>query len=285
MNQKLFAQDDTLSLLHCLSETFNMFSVVYWLDAGTLLKAVRDSNIIPSSDLDFGSWQTEIDKILSACEKLRREGFKIKYQGFLPFVEDHIQIFIPNKYKVSFKHIDIYMYRELGSEAVRRNIHRPVQKTGRILMKGYLSAKKYRSEKANFKDRLLNAIPFVLRMKIAKIIFSLYVNTCKSLWFVVEARFFKNLSSKVLYGINFKIPSSVFSYLEYRYGPNWTVKNKNWRLADGKIVRFRRINRIRRKERIFRETDSDNIVISRDGPEKGIFKFTEEEIMKIKRFK
>ena len=64
------SRESVTNLLKRLKTVFDKYEVCYWLDAGTLLKAYRDSDIIPSSDLDFGTWQTEIDKVLLVCDEL-----------------------------------------------------------------------------------------------------------------------------------------------------------------------------------------------------------------------
>jgi len=275
------------NLLKRLKTVFDKYEVCYWLDAGTLLKAYRDSDIIPSSDLDFGTWQTEIDKVLLVCDELKKDGFRIKHQGFMPFVEDNIKIYIPAKYSVScFDSFDIDLYGELNGEAFRRNIQRPIKKSGKFIVKIYQELNNSDRVAVRLSGRivhgLLKKIPCKLRAALSEIIFIVYTELYMSAWHVIPSSYFMKLTKMKLYGIDFKIPYDTKSYLQYRYGEAWKVPRSNWRHSDGKMIRFRRFNRIRGSNRIYRKVSSERFVEIAPRKVKDTFNFTEREIKKIK---
>ena len=86
----------------CLPETvvyvfdqLDKFDVFYWLDAGSLLKGVRDKDILNSSDIDIAVFGEEIDLILKSISSIESAGYKIQYNGGYPMLEDLITIYLP----------------------------------------------------------------------------------------------------------------------------------------------------------------------------------------------
>lgn len=279
------------SLLKRIKEIFDRHEITYWLDAGTLLKTVRDSNIIPCGDIDFGTWQSEIDKVLLACEEFNNDGFNIRYQGSLPFVEDAIRVQIPEKYKdiISGLAFDIYLYGKLNNEAVRRNINRPVQKMGKFLLTVYRelntgSKSEWVSERHRKFLKVLEITPTNLRESFSNAVLHLYINACISLWYVFPSIYFENLSPIRLYGLEFKMPTDIEGYLKYRYGEGWRIPNRSYRLTEGEFLRFRRLREMNAGKRIFRKVHSYRISPSRENEKTGIFELTKTEIRKIKSF-
>ena len=55
--------------------------IIYWLEAGTALSAVRDGKIFDwEHDIDIGVWKHDIKKILNALDDFKKEGYKINIQ-------------------------------------------------------------------------------------------------------------------------------------------------------------------------------------------------------------
>ena len=274
-----------IAFLTYIKNILDKFEIDYWLDSGTLLKAVRNSDIIPSSDLDFGSWQSEMDKVLLACEEFRKDGFKVKFQGGLPSLEDHVQIEIPGKYNLPFSNFDIYLYGKNNSEAFRRNIHHPLRRSsGSICLALYKILLQEKISTHNWKRRFLEKIPYQLRLKLAKFIFSFYYNSYESIWFVVPSVYFENMSKINLYNLKFKVPEDSHSYLEYRYGSTWKIPRKNWSLADGQLIRLRKINSLAKELIVSKRVESDVIIKKKlNRKPRIVFKFTKREIEKIRK--
>jgi len=129
---------------------------------------------------------------------------------------------------------------------------------------------------------LLKKIPSKLRSALSEIIFIVYTELYISAWYVIPSSYFVKLTNVKLYSIDFKIPYDTESYLQYRYGEAWKVPRSNWRHSDGKMIRFRRFNRIKGSNRIYRKVSSERFVEIAPGNVKDTVNFTEREIKKIK---
>jgi len=273
------------ALFDYLTQVFGYRHITYWIDAGTLLRIIRDHHLL-SSDLDLGAWQSEVENILNICDDLKRDGFLVQYQGGLPFLEDHIKIIIPERFNVHYLHIDIHLYREMGQEAIRRNIQRPVKIAGVNILYFYKMMSLSSVSNTDLKGKLYNRIPFNLRSFIAQAILRLYILTCESVWQVVPLEYFKNLDILEYNGILLPIPKESASYLEYRYGPEWTKAKKSWRVCDGNLIRFRNLRRFPENKNLNRRLISDQFsddILSRYNDYKvGKFKFTPQELTKIR---
>ncbi len=105
--------DGIYSLLQRIKSALDGQRVLYWLDGGTALKVARDGHIL-SSDLDISSWQSEGERILEACEELRREGFRVKDSGI---------------YAICRRSSDALSTQKLQN-AIQAYRHRPVLRAG-----------------------------------------------------------------------------------------------------------------------------------------------------------
>ena len=57
---------------------FDGHGVIFWLDSGTLLGAVRDGKMIEGdTDIDLGTWYHNLEKIISAFTELKEKRFNI----------------------------------------------------------------------------------------------------------------------------------------------------------------------------------------------------------------
>ncbi len=72
----------TVESLLEVKKMFEKYEIVFWLDYGTLLGAVRDGAIIPwDHDIDFGAIKNEEEftKIINAGKELQAQGYEIYY--------------------------------------------------------------------------------------------------------------------------------------------------------------------------------------------------------------
>jgi hypothetical protein len=213
-------------------------------------------------------------------------GFLSLFQGGLNFVEDCVKISIPDRYQVPFDLIDIWIYTVINDEALRRNIHRPVQKFGKKLFRAYKILSLNNVSEESLKGRLFHLVPRFLKSSLSKVILEIYVQTCQSVWYVMPLYYFKDFKDIQLYGLTFKIPVASEAYMEHRYGLNWKIPNKNWRFADGKYLRFRRIRQLPQNKKKRLKVYSDPAWPNKKStPIRGIFRFTEKEIAKIRSLK
>ena len=283
MNQDI---ENTKKLLTLLIEGFKSYDITYWLDAGGLLKSIRNGDMLPSSDLDIGVWQHQMDNVLSLCQSLRKQGFKIRFQRGFPYLEDEIRLQIPEYLQTPFSAFDIMLYNKWGNEAVKRAYDNPIKTSKRA--KNMLKVLKKLSDRnfstySGIKNKILNKLPFSIRMVFYHILFNIYIHCVETIWCAIPAHHFETLDQISLYGITINIPSNVKEYLSYRYGEQWNQVNKNWRLCDGQLVRFRRPSLISKKNIIRRKVISDNLRNSRKPVlRKNIYHFTTLEIERIR---
>ena len=89
---------DILDLVKTIKLKLDKNNIQFWLDEGTLLGAIRNNNIIKGDvDIDFSTTHNNLPKLLEICNFLKQDGYYIKYQKHLPFVEDLIQIYPKNR--------------------------------------------------------------------------------------------------------------------------------------------------------------------------------------------
>ncbi len=274
-----------VELIKDIDVIFKKHDIYYWLDSGSLLKAIRDSTLV-SSDLDLSCWQTDLHKIVAACEDLKKMGFHSLFQKGLNILEDYVKISIPDRYQVPFNAIDIFIYVIINDEAVIRNIHRPAQKIGNKVFRAYKKLSLNNVSNENLRGRLFHLVPRFLKTSLSKVILKIYVQTCQSVWFVVPLSYFNDFKDIQLCGITFNVPVASEAYMKYRYGINWKIPSKNWRLAGSEYLRFRRMRQLPQNKRKRIKVYADlSWPKERFKPFRGTFHFSEEEIAKIRSLK
>ena len=78
MGQSVFLQE-----LIDVQEILDELKIAYWIDSGTLLGAVRDSNFIPwDNDIDIGVKYQDLRLILDHKAKFKQKGFRIIIASF-----------------------------------------------------------------------------------------------------------------------------------------------------------------------------------------------------------
>ena len=50
--------------------------IFYWIDAGSLLKGVREHSLLTSSDIDIAIHADQVDNVLIFLEKIKNKGYK-----------------------------------------------------------------------------------------------------------------------------------------------------------------------------------------------------------------
>ena len=105
-----FSEDKFLpqSILY-IFERLEQYNIFYWLDAGSLLKGVRDKSILSSSDIDISIFSDQIEDLLKALNGIDEEGYRVEYNGGYPMLEDLVTIFLPSSVNRIIA-IDIYIY-------------------------------------------------------------------------------------------------------------------------------------------------------------------------------
>jgi len=200
------------------------FNIFFWLDAGTLLKGVRDKTILKSSDIDIAVFGNQIDQVLQAISGIEENGYKVKYNDGYSMLEDLITIYLPESIN-RINSIDIYIYNQCENNFIRRSYHKPIKKSkSRYLF--YLSKKIICI--GNFNNMKYMNVWTVCSVKrlyflIGKAFFYLYELIGKTLWYIVPKQYFSEFVVLQMHSRNFNIPKQFEEYLCYRYGDDWEI--------------------------------------------------------------
>ena len=238
--------DSKVTSINNLFEMLNDNQINYWLDAGTLLKGVRDRDFLNSSDIDLAIKWEDHNKVIALKSQLIESGYEVVIQNSLPFLEDIYTIILPKAIN-QIRSVDIYIYHQFEDEWVRRSIHKPLinhySRHIYFLAKRLLIHEKY---EGGF-SKLLYIIPFKLRFTLGRLIFKIYERYGKTNWFVVPDRFFAEFTRIKIYGISFVIPKLSEDYLKYRYGESWRIPIKRelwcmkWKNSETKFLQQRKL--------------------------------------------
>ncbi len=247
INQERFKQH-VVPILETLSE----LNIIFWLDFGTLLGAVRDKGISDwDHDFDISILDSDREKLIQAKDLLQAKGFKVVLQKNLHWFEDLMQIYIP-RYEVStdnkgriqegFDHVDIYIYTLVGDMCCMRRLHEPASgnyfgvmsyRLFRMINKLDL---KYSDKKVSLINKpimcLINILPDKVKVVFSNLLWRLYVERANSAWLVAPCEFFSKFSCVTLYGYKLNIPQQYKKYLEYRYSDKWGIPDPNWDVSN-----------------------------------------------------
>ncbi len=235
---------DLLDLIKTVKLRLEAKNIQFWLDEGTLLGAVRDKKIIKGDvDVDFSTTHNNLSKLLDVCNSLKSDGYHVKYQKLLPFVEDLIQIYPKHSSEMRGMHIDFNIYYLDNDSAIRRDFHYPVSSYAEIFL--LCSRVLYRRDSANTKlSSLLVVIPRGFRIWISQQIMRLYILLFSTIWQVVPKHYFAEFQSVKFLDMSFNIPIDYKSYLAFRYGDDWQIPNSKWSWKDSvdKAIQHKKLN-------------------------------------------
>jgi hypothetical protein len=220
---------NAIQVLAQAKRVFDKHNLEYWLDAGTLLGAIRDGKFIPwDEDIDLGTWHENIQKLVSISNEL-------KENGFIVFSDDNEFIIEKNNCKLDFLFYHLDKGEALYILSIRRNM------TG-----GYLSSlhvrlsgnEDYCNNIDNMKTgmnlkrpliKIINMLPHVVKRKLDRLCVFFYGKIgSTTITYKINADHFKNLSQIEFYGIVFNAPNKIEEYLVLRYGEKWAIPDRNW---------------------------------------------------------
>ena len=134
-------------------------------------------------------------------------------------------------------------------EFIRRGIHYPIGKVGKrlIIILSFLTMKLSDERKVS---RYIWRGTSLIRVFVSIILIKIYLKFCKSIWQVVPSNMFKKLIKRNFMNMEFMIPEPYEKYLEYRYGINWRIpdKNYNWTKSTDQAMQFNRLNSLKIKQ-------------------------------------
>ena len=214
-------------------------NIEFWLDAGTLLGAVRDKKfILGDYDIDICIWKENTEKVREILDSLPYYYYFDKEENwFYRIFHERTRFGIG---LVEFDEKNCYYESYLYPRGI-------LGKTFDYLL---WALSLYPAE---YKDSLLPVgiskliiktltyLPF--RKKIKRFIFYLY-ERLDSYYFVhtIPYEFFMPLRTEKVYDIKVKVPKNSERYLEHRYGKDWTIPNPNYKywLDDGTLKKYNR---------------------------------------------
>ena len=247
MKEHIFSEE----LPVAISKVFDVLerhNVFFWLDAGSLLKGIRDKSILTSSDIDVSATNDQINNILSALDELADLGYHYNFNGGYPMLEDMVTVFLPKIFD-RIKHIDIYIFHRSGDMLARRCFHKPIATSkSRYLF--------YLSKKIMAKSRASNGVVdpkidfdwnFSIASNFGKLAFALYELVGTTEWHVIHAKYLSEFKKLELHGRQFNVPVAWEEYIIMRYGSDWkSPKDRtewfdDWRNSDNHIIKHRKL--------------------------------------------
>lgn len=212
--------------LERVKKILDKHDVDYWLDCGALLGAIRDDKFLEwESDIDLGILPKDFHKIEPIRKELSNNGFKVFYLEWKEHyftVKRGIRIDL-TRYNVENDRAFMFISNVGKIGAILdyllwvssiNNAEEKVSKMPKIVTNGLI--------------KLVSILPKFFKKGSFKNISVLYKKSIKKIRFEFPIEYFTNLTTMNFYGINVQIPAKVEEYLEYRYGKNWRIPQKNW---------------------------------------------------------
>ena len=215
-----------------LKQILDNEGIVYWLNMGTLLGAVRDGLLIPGDeDIDLGITINEVPKLLNILSMLGNKGWQVDVTSFSIFVSKPnqnvmIEFIIYQQYQNYFwtplikklpKFNAILKYVDLIAE--------------RAIYKGYHQNIPHKQALAyaiipKFMDKIVRTMLFNLLERFGQ----------KHYAMKFPVRYLNDLETMSLYGESFKTPNPAKDYLEVIYGESWGIPDPNWKLENTQAI-------------------------------------------------
>lgn len=206
-----------------VKDVFDENNVNFWLDSGALLGAVRDGKIIEwDIDIDLGTWYNDLTKLISTFPELNKRGFDV-------VLNRKWAAMTATRFGYNIN-IDLYHKRENYAWKVwevpkKERISNMLKRCVNISNLRAYSEKGMFAQKTKYLSSLLSPALKQLVTKTAWL--ALHRLGCM-VPIVIPKRYFEELSTIQFYKMEFKIPSDIEKYLEYRYGIDWKTPKRKW---------------------------------------------------------
>lgn len=234
-------------LLYTMKEIMNNRKVDFWLEAGTLLGAVRENRFLTwEHDLDFGAWAN--DMTLQIKNEIALE---LKKRGWNVGIDSHHINVMSKSHSRGRIWGDINFYQKQGFQAIKparvakNNLGQILMRLILLLQAPYHFMVKEGKPRSKYiigllLFRFIQVLPTRFCEVIANIINLIYIRWgSRDASWVVPIEYFQTLKEITFYGKSFKIPSDVECYLAYRYGEDWRIPRKGWKTEehDGAVLK------------------------------------------------
>lgn len=221
----------------------NKCTLNLWLECGTLLGMIRDSDYIPwEDDLDFGAFKNLVvqEQQVEISATLRGKGYEVK------IYDSYWHIAVPN----SICHADINFYSIENHSLAIVPLTGPgssiaakiVDSLRRIVMQKPLGvdnkSKRLRDIIKALLQNMCSIIPMGVTNVIGDFLENLLVALSVDISWRVPVRYLKEFKSIKFRGYDVDVPASSEEYLAYRYGEDWETPRKEYNTwkEDGTIV-------------------------------------------------
>lgn len=193
---------DLLLHLSMTVDMLNKHKIHFWMYGGALLGYVRNGDLIPwDKDIDLFVWKKDYLKVLSLKDEFKKAGFRylIREKNIILAWDD--------------KNIGIMHYELQGDYAIREKLVTK-NKFGNMVYFGLLvKAVEYN------KIKLYRFLRWLL----------LKFDGCYLAKQVVPSHFYLDLKEIDFFGIKVKVPAETEEYLEYTFGKDWKVPQKDFK--------------------------------------------------------
>jgi phosphorylcholine metabolism protein LicD len=224
-----------MEILDCLKDmkmVLDTHKIVFWLEHGTLLGAIRKGKMIEGDyDVDFATFsKNAIPKI----EEISRELYKLGYDTYNSDTKLTI--------RRDGNHISLYFYKDKiygETKYVSRDKVSKKDFIGNVLQYVFLQAfntphKDYMHKFTLKTKSLYLAKKIVMKLPAKKQLYDLLLSFGKKTKHLftyhidIKYDYVSKFKTVDFYDIKLNVPISSEEYLEYMYGKNWRVPDKNW---------------------------------------------------------
>tara|TARA_B100000886_G_scaffold39347_2_gene24340 strand:+ start:1427 stop:2176 length:750 start_codon:yes stop_codon:yes gene_type:complete len=215
--------------LQLVKNFFDTENIEFWIEAGTALGVYRDKQILPwDHDIDIAIWYDSVPSEKKFEHFFSQKGYQVIFQKGFVYLDNIIQLKRKNCDNNEYIDIDIYLYKETDNTAVMRWINSPIgflAKTKQSLLYGFNKFLNLKKE-----NIIINKIFFknFIFLSLFKLFLYIYIHTTYCYSHTFPKKYFKELTVLQIYGVSIKIPKDIESFLEFRYGKGWKIKDQNY---------------------------------------------------------
>ncbi len=216
-------------LLLLADQILTKHKLLYWLDSGTLLGAIRNGELLPwEHDIDLSLWRSDVSEELeeTIANEFEEKGYVIlRTPHYTTIMGESIWLDLCY-YTVKDNTAYIPVYVANSKSSLFLHHIREIAKYTEFYRKSE-GVRGARTSLLHLMCSLLLAMPSIIRQRIMSASEYWLGKIGYNTW-VVPVGYFKQFRQIELCGVKFNIPLMAEGYLAWRYGLTWRKPNKNW---------------------------------------------------------